>query len=190
MHLRELDHASIRNRIDAHQPLSAIAYTAVVLRVPRACSAAVSCPAPAVDCAVRGRPFLVPTRVSPDRALVHTRRPASRIMDPISAAGGGTDGALVPSASSASSVDLATISSSSLASKASGDQNFLGSKVKVEQAAAGGAAPVLTRAQRRKATVPVRSSEVWQGGVPGVKRGFPTSPHSKSLHANLKQRRL
>ena len=125
MHLRELDHASIRNRIDAHQPLSAIAYTAVVLRVPRACSAAVSCPAPAVDCAVRGRPFLVPTRVSPDRALVHTRRPASRIMDPISAAGGGTDGALVPSASSASSVDLATISSSSLASKASGDQNFL-----------------------------------------------------------------
>ena len=111
-------------------------------------------------------------------------------MDPISAAGGGTDGALAPSASSASSVDLATISSSSLASKASGDQNFLGSKVKAEQAAAGGAAPVLTRAQRRKATVPVRSSEVWQGGVPGVKRGFPTSPHSKSLHANLKQRRL
>ena len=182
-------HRSV-SRIDAHQPLSAIAYTAVVLRVPRACSAAVSCPAPAVDCAVRGRSFLVPTRVSPDRALVHTRRPASRIMDPISAAGGGTDGALVPSASSASSVDLATISSSSLASKASGDQNFLGSKVKAEQAAAGGAAPVLTRAQRRKATVPVRSSEVWQGGVPGVKRGFPTSPHSKSLHANLKQRRL
>ena len=79
----------------------------------------------AVDCAVLGRPFLVPTRVSPDRGSVHTRRPASRIMDPISAAGGGTDGALVPSASSASSVDLATISSSSLASKASGDQNFL-----------------------------------------------------------------
>ena len=134
--------------------------------------------------------LLAPTWVSPDCGSVHTRRPASRIMDPISAAGGGTDGALVPSASSASSVDLATISSSSLASKASGDQNFLDSKVKAEQAAAGGAAPVLTWAQQRKATVPVRSSEVWQGGVPGVKRGFPTSPHSKSLHANLKQRRL
>ena len=69
--------------------------------------------------------LLAPTWVSPDCGSVHTRRPATWIMDPISAAGGGTDGALAPSASSASSVDLATISSSSLATKASGDQNFL-----------------------------------------------------------------
>ena len=75
-------------------------------------------------------------------------------MDPISAAGGRTDGALAPSASSASSVDLATISSSSLACKASADQNFLDSMVKVAQAVAGEAELVLTRAQRRKATVP------------------------------------
>ena len=47
-------------------------------------------------------------------------------MNPISAAGGGTDGAPAPSASSGvSSVDLATISSSPLACKASADPNFL-----------------------------------------------------------------
>ena len=62
--------------------------------------------------------LLAPTWVSPDFGSVHTWRPAARIMNPISAAGGGTDVPAPSASSGVSSADPATISSSSLACEA------------------------------------------------------------------------
>ena len=65
--------------------------------------------------------------MSPDLGLVHTQQLSARIMNPISVAGGRTDGDLSPSASSGVSLanPATIISSSSLACEASADLNFL-----------------------------------------------------------------